>query len=54
MQDAVDKKEKRRELTVFLFLTFVLWPTLTIMAVGAYGFAIWISQWFLGPPGPPG
>lgn len=52
MQQTVDKQEKRRELATFLFLSFVLWPFLTVMAVGAYGFIIWISQWFLGPPGP--
>jgi nitrate reductase NapE len=52
MHDVTEKQEKRRELSVFLFLTFVLWPLLTVMAVGAYGFIIWFSQWFLGPPGP--
>lgn len=51
-QDAIEKKEKRRELSTFLFLTFILWPLLTVMAVGGYGFIIWFSQWFLGPPGP--
>lgn len=49
MQGNADKAEKRRELIVFLFLTFVLWPVLTVMLVGGYGFAIWISQWFFGP-----
>lgn len=42
---------KRSEVTLFLFLTFILIPTLTVGLVGAYGFAIWISQMFLsGPP----
>lgn len=52
MQEVAAKQEKRRELFTFLFLTFILWPALTVMAVGAYGFIIWFSQWFLGPPGP--
>ena len=42
---------RRRELMVFLFLTVVLAPALSVAIVGGYGFAIWISQLLLGPPG---
>lgn len=45
---------RRREMTVFLATTFVLIPGLTVAFVGAYGFAIWLSQLLIGPPGPPG
>ncbi|MGY0559841.1 MULTISPECIES: periplasmic nitrate reductase, NapE protein [unclassified Luteimonas] len=44
---------KRRELLLFLFLTVVLFPLLSVMVVGGYGFAVWIWQIFNGPPGPP-
>ncbi len=45
--------EKRRELGVFLFLTVVLAPALSVALVGGYGFAIWMSQLIVGPPGAP-
>ena len=41
---------KRRELTLFLFITVVLFPILSVMIVGGYGFAVWIYQMFTGPP----
>jgi len=41
---------KRRELTLFLFITVVLFPLLSVMIVGGYGFAVWIWQMFNGPP----
>jgi len=44
---------KRRELLLFLFITVVLFPLLSVMIVGGYGFAVWIYQMFAGPPGPP-
>ncbi|MEQ8814233.1 MAG: periplasmic nitrate reductase, NapE protein [Thalassobaculum sp.] len=44
---------RRNELTVFLTTTFVIIPGLAVGFVGAYGFAVWIAQMFLGPPGPP-
>lgn len=46
---------KRQELLVFLFITVVLFPLLSVMIVGGYGFAVWIWQMlFSGPPGPAG
>jgi nitrate reductase NapE len=45
---AVEKSDER--LAVFLLIV-VLAPALSIAIVGSYGFAIWISQIFFGPPG---
>jgi len=36
---------------VFLLLTVVLVPVLSVLIVSGFGFAIWISQLILGPPG---
>lgn len=44
---------KRRELMLFLFITVVLFPLLSVLIVGGYGFAVWIYQMIAGPPGPP-
>ncbi|WP_346796777.1 periplasmic nitrate reductase, NapE protein [Halomonas sp. Bachu 37] len=49
-----DKREKRRELLVFLFLAGILFPILAVLVVSGYGFLVWIFQIFTGPPGPPG
>jgi nitrate reductase NapE protein len=49
----VDRSAKRREITMFLFLAFVIWPILAVAVVGGYGFLIWMSQLIMGPPGPP-
>lgn len=42
--------EKRRELVVFLFLTLVLAPVLTVFIVAGYGFFVWMYQIIAGPP----
>jgi nitrate reductase NapE len=42
--------EKRRELAVFLFLTFVLVPLLAVIIVAGYGFCVWMYQIIAGPP----
>jgi len=44
---------KKAELKAFLFLTVAIAPILSVMIVGAFGFAIWLSQMVLGPPGMP-
>ena len=41
---------KGREGIVFLLLTAVVFPLLTVMIVGGYGFLVWIWQMFRGPP----
>jgi nitrate reductase NapE len=42
--------EKRRELVVFVFLTFILAPILAVIIVAGYGFAVWMYQIIAGPP----
>lgn len=42
--------DKRRELVVFLFLTFVLAPLVAVIVVAGYGFCVWMYQLFAGPP----
>ena len=44
------QRSKRREMGLFLFITVVLFPVLSVMVVGGYGFAVWIWQMFNGPP----
>lgn len=43
--------EKSTEIRLFMFLTVVLFPLLSVMLVAGYGFAIWITQMLFGPPG---
>lgn len=47
---APDTAARRREWFVFLGLTFVVAPIVTIGIVGGYGFAVWIYQMLAGPP----
>ncbi|MFC4308185.1 periplasmic nitrate reductase, NapE protein [Steroidobacter flavus] len=42
--------EKRRELAVFIFLTFIVAPILSVLIVAGYGFAVWMVQLIAGPP----
>lgn len=42
--------EQRRELAVFIFLTFVLAPLLAVIIVAGYGFLVWMYQLIAGPP----
>jgi nitrate reductase NapE len=44
------QSEKRRELAVFVFLTFILAPILAVIIVAGYGFAVWMYQIIAGPP----
>lgn len=58
VNDATDestsaKGSRKQELLLFLFVTFVLFPVLTIGLVGGYGLLVWIYQMIMGPPGPP-
>lgn len=47
----MDEIEKNEERNMFLFLTVVLFPVLSVAIVGAYGFIVWITQILMGPPG---
>jgi len=42
--------EQRRELAVFIFLTFILAPILAVVIVAGYGFCVWMYQLIAGPP----
>lgn len=44
-----DQKTKERRL--FVFIIVFLFPLLSIALVGGYGFAIWMYQLLMGPPG---
>ena len=46
-----DQQEKADERTTFVILAVFLAPALAIAVVGGYGFAVWISQLIMGPPG---
>ena len=46
-RDPVNKSQERR---LFLFITIVLFPLLSIVLVGGMGLAIWVSQMIFGPP----
>ncbi|HWL56524.1 MAG TPA: periplasmic nitrate reductase, NapE protein [Paracoccus sp. (in: a-proteobacteria)] len=45
--------QRIRELAVFLFLAFAIWPVFSVAVVGGYGFLVWMYQVVTGPPGPP-
>jgi nitrate reductase NapE len=48
---AVDDADKKLETRSFLLLVVVLAPVLAVAIVGGYGFLVWFSQMFFGPPG---
>lgn len=50
MSDTAETSEKRRELTIFLFLALVLAPILSVIIVAGYGFCVWMYQIIMGPP----
>lgn len=47
------RMQRRRELMMFFFLAFVIWPFVAVAVVGGYGFMVWMYQLIAGPPGPP-
>jgi len=46
-----EDSEKKTEWYAFIFLVVFLAPAMAVAIVGGYGFAVWISQIILGPPG---
>lgn len=44
---------RKGEVLVFLLITAVVFPLLAVGVVGGYGFAVWMYQIVVGPPGPP-
>lgn len=49
--EAALRQRKKEEFRTWFFLTFVMAPVLAVAIVSAYGFAVWIWQLFVGPPG---
>ena len=47
---STDRDARGGEIRAFLFLTVVLAPLVSVVAVGGYGFVIWIYQLLAGPP----
>jgi nitrate reductase NapE len=41
---------RAQELRSFLFLTVVMAPAITFLAVAGYGFLVWMGQLVAGPP----
>ncbi|MFY0991740.1 periplasmic nitrate reductase, NapE protein [Halomonas sp. C05BenzN] len=50
---AAPEVRRKQEFRLFLFIAVLLFPILAIAVVGGYGFAVWMYQLFVGPPGPP-
>ena len=50
-QVSQDNNERALERNTFVLLAVFLAPILAIAIVGGYGFAVWISQLLIGPPG---
>ncbi|AJQ93583.1 periplasmic nitrate reductase, NapE protein [Gynuella sunshinyii] len=46
-----EQPSKGDELKLFIFLTVFLAPILSIAIIGGYGFAVWMLQLLMGPPG---
>ena len=51
MKVSEEQIEKVQERNTFVLLAVFLAPALAVAIVGGYGFAVWISQLILGPPG---
>ncbi len=49
-----DGNDRRREWRLYIFIIVFLFPILSVMIVGGFGFTVWMYQLFAGPPGPPG
>ena len=54
MEDPMSKEkvEKSDESLAFIVIAVVLFPVLSVMLIGGYGFIVWMLQvFFFGPPG---
>lgn len=46
------QNKQKLEWRTFFLITVVLFPVLSVMTVGGYGFFVWMMQvLFMGPPG---
>jgi nitrate reductase NapE len=50
-QYVTEDADKTTERRAFLFLIVFVAPVMAVAIVGGYGFAVWITQIVLGPPG---
>ena len=41
---------RRHETIAFLLLAFVLFPLLSVIFVGGFGFVVWMQHLMFGPP----
>lgn len=48
-----DSSGGAKEWRLFIFIIVFLFPILSVMVVGGFGFIVWMYQLFAGPPGPP-
>ena len=48
MEEASTPSTKQEEGCSFLFLAIVMAPVLAVLAVGGYGFLVWMSQLLAG------
>lgn len=46
------KRQRTRELFVFLLLAVLIWPFIAVGVVAGWGFVVWMYYLFTGPPGP--
>lgn len=49
-----DGNDRSREWRLYIFIIVFLFPILSVMIVGGFGFVVWMYQLVAGPPGPPG
>jgi periplasmic nitrate reductase NapE len=40
---------RRMELAMFLLLAVFVWPLISVILVGGFGFIVWMKQLFFGP-----
>jgi nitrate reductase NapE len=40
---------RRMELAMFLLLAVLVWPLISVILVGGFGFIVWMKQLFFGP-----
>ncbi|ANO33176.1 trimethylamine N-oxide reductase system protein TorE [Vibrio breoganii] len=52
MNNIQEEEKSSLEWKAFLFIAVVLFPVLSVVLVGGYGFVVWMLQVFVwGPPG---
>lgn len=49
--EVVRQQDRKKEWQAFAVIAIFLFPLLTIVGAGGYGFIIWMLQLVFGPPG---